>query len=520
MSRQSFFQGALILTIAGLLSRVIGAISRIPLTRLIGSEGIGLFEMAYPVYGLMLVMSTAGIPVAISKLVAEKVAEGDRNGVQKVFRLALAILSISGFVFSLLLWFKARYLAENVLGDPRSYYSILAIAPAVFLVSVMSAFRGFFQGLQVMTPTAVSQVTEQMMRAVTMVGLAVVLLPLGLPRAAAGAAFGATTGAVLGLVVLIIIYGRNKGKLLQTIPQRCQNSDSRGALARRIVTLSVPITLGFLAKPMMHLINAVIVPCRLQAAGFSVAMSTALYGQLTGMALVLIEFPTIFTTSLASSLVPAISEAQAKHNVTLIGDRVQQALRLTLFLGLPSFVGLYTLAPQICEFLFGVREAGIPLRYLSIAVLFTCLGETTGGILNGLGKTILPAKNLLIGVAINVVISYWLTALPEYGIKGAAMGTAIGFSIAALLNLWYVIRYTGKIPQLTHILIKPGIAVVGMQIGVTKCYSWLFAQSASNTLSTLGSVMAGMLIYGVVLLILGGISKQDLQLISLIKGNK
>lgn len=520
MSRQSFFKGALILTIAGLLSRVIGAISRIPLTRLIGSEGIGLFEMAYPVYGLMLVISTAGIPVAISKLVAEKVAEGDRKGVQKVFRLALGILSISGLVFSLLLGFKARYLAENVLGDPRSYYSILAIAPAVFLVAVMSAFRGFFQGLQVMTPTAISQVVEQMMRAITMVGLAVVLMPLGLPRASAGAAFGATTGAVVGLMVLIIIYGRNKAKLLQEIPQRCQKSDSRCALARRIVTLSVPITLGFLAKPMMHLINAVIVPSRLQTAGFSVAMSTALYGQLTGMALVLIEFPTIFTTSLASSLVPAMSEAQAKHNVTLVQVRVQQALRFTLLLGLPSFVGLYTLAPQICTFLFGVPEAGIPLRYLSVAVLFTCLGETTGGILNGLGKTILPARNLLIGVVVNVVVSFWLTAIPKYGIKGAALGTAIGFSIAGLLNLWYVIRYTGKISQLTHILIKPVIAVIGMQIGVTKCYSWLFLQTASNPLSTLGAVLAGMLIYGIILLISGGIRKQDMELLSFMRGKR
>ncbi|MBC8015183.1 MAG: oligosaccharide flippase family protein, partial [Sporomusaceae bacterium] len=198
MSKDTFLKGALILTFAGVLVKIIGSVNRILLSRLLGGEGIGLYQMAYPIYLLALSVSSAGIPVAISIIVAEKVALSDFRGANRVFRISLALLSVTGIIFTFLLYFGAEWLIEHqFVRDARAYYAIVALAPAILFVTILSSYRGYFQGLQMMTPTAVSQIFEQLFRVVTMIFLAYYLLPLGLEYAAAGASFG--------LVILVVL---------------------------------------------------------------------------------------------------------------------------------------------------------------------------------------------------------------------------------------------------------------------------------------------------------------------------
>ncbi|HHV61939.1 MAG TPA: oligosaccharide flippase family protein, partial [Firmicutes bacterium] len=206
MSRGSFVRGAAILAVAGLANRVVGAISRIVLPAMIGDEGMGLFQMAYPIYSMFLVFSTAGVPVAVSKLVAEQAARGNRRGTHHILKIATSILAFTGIFSTAVLFMAAGYLSRVVLKDPRAVYSIYATAPAVLILSVMSGFRGYFQGLQRMETSAVSQIGEQLVRVFFMIGLAYVLLPRGIEYSAAGAAFGAVAGGVAGFAILLVAY--------------------------------------------------------------------------------------------------------------------------------------------------------------------------------------------------------------------------------------------------------------------------------------------------------------------------
>lgn len=514
MQKQSFVAGAFILTLAGLISRILGAMYRIPLSRLIGPEGIGLYEMAYPVYGILLVMSIAGIPVAISKLVAEKMAIGDGVGAKKVFQVSLFLLTFSGLICSLVLFWSAHFLANNFLGDKRVYYSILSIAPAIFFVSVMSAFRGFYQGLQLMTPTAVSQVVEQFIRMLTMLLLAYLLLPYGVAFSAAGATFGAVTGGIAGLIALVFIHWRKKSSFFPSLPQQSkQKKESSLHIAYRIIYFSIPIILGGLAVPLMHMINAVLVPVRLQVAGYSVREATNLYGQLTGMAFTLMNFPTIITAALATSLVPAISQSFALRQRNTLEFQAQEALRLTLLVSLPAALGLYTLAKEICQMLFACPSAGIPLKYLALGTIFLCLHETSSAILQGVGKTGVPVRNLFLGAGVNILGIFIFTALPNLAIRGAAMSTAGGFFLAAFLDIIALVRLLQIRLSWWDTLGKPALAAWVMALTVRRTYDLVFLQSTSNLFSTLAGVLTGVAVYALVLLLVGGIKRRDLQLL-------
>ena len=212
MRKNSFIQGALILTVAGIIVKFIGAFSRIYLSRLLGGEGIGLYQMAYPIYLLCLSVSSAGLPVAISIMVAERNAVNDYFGGQKVFRISLVTLVLTGLFFSLLLFFGAQWLVDSeIVRDQRAYWSLIALSPAVFCATLLATLRGYFQGLQLMTPTAVSQILEQVVRVVAMILFAVVLLPYGLEYGAAGATLGAAPGAFVGILTLLVFYYMTRG---------------------------------------------------------------------------------------------------------------------------------------------------------------------------------------------------------------------------------------------------------------------------------------------------------------------
>ena len=253
----NFLQGAFILTLAGFIVKLLGAFYRLPLARIIEDEGMGLYQMAYPIYITLLSISTAGIPTAISKMVAEKRAIGKYRESHRVFKVSLIILTIIGLVFTVLLLTISEYLANRILANPKAYYPLISIAPAIFFVSIMSAFRGFFQGMQTMTPSAISQVAEQLGRVAAVFPLVYLLLPRGVEFAAAGAAFGPVVGAVAGLLVLLIIYKRQRKDILLEISQdRSSLIENPLTIAYKLITFAIPITLGGLIIPIMNLADA------------------------------------------------------------------------------------------------------------------------------------------------------------------------------------------------------------------------------------------------------------------------
>lgn len=265
-----FLKGTLILAAAGIVVKVIGSLNWIFLSRILGGEGIGIYQMAFPLYLLALSISSAGIPVAISIITAEKVALRDYRGANRVFGLSFGVLTLTGIALSLLLYFGAGWLiGHQIIRDQRAYYSLIALSPAIFLVTLLSSFRGYLQGWQIMTPTAVSQIVEQLFRVGAMLVFASLLLPKGLAFAAGGASLGAGVGAAVALAVLVQYYFILQRERRQQLPPEVSviSQESSLAVVRRIVQLALPVSLSSIMLPLVANLDLLVVLLRLEDAG-------------------------------------------------------------------------------------------------------------------------------------------------------------------------------------------------------------------------------------------------------------
>lgn len=518
--RRSFIEGAAILTAAGMLAKAMGFVYRIFLTRIIGTEGIGLYQVAYPIYTTLLVVSRSGIPIALAKLISDKISRGERKEAFQIFNVSRKLSFSVGLFFSILMILLAKPLTIIFKWGPDAFYPVVAIAPAIFFVSIMATYRGFFQGLQDMVPTAISQIVEQFVRMLTMISLAYILVRHSLSLAAAGATFGAVTGAIAGLFVLIFIYYKRRKKIWSFVredPEAYPDKSRTREIIRDIASLAIPITIGALVQPLMNLVDTIIVPMRLLAGNIT-AEPMALFGELTGVAMTLVNFPTIITASLATSLVPSIAEAYALQEATQIKRRTQTGLRLTILISLPAAVGLYVLAEPLTTIIFAVPTAARILRITAWSVVFIGLQETSSAILNGMGRTRIPARNLFVGALVNAFFNYTLTANPRFGIRGAAFGTVFGFAVAALLNLIYVKRYTEFKIDIRALVFKPAIAVTIMGIAVKQAFAILNTLFSLFTayhyvIATFLAVFVGIVAYVLLLFITREIKYNDLLMI-------
>lgn len=514
---RNFVKGAIILAIGSLVSRSLGAVYRIILPILMGggeqgAQGMALFSMAYPVYTIILSLSAVGIPLAISKMVSESLAHGNELEAYQIFKTSLKLLAVLGIVLSLGMFLGAEFLATRVYEDPLALYSIAALAPAVFFVSLMSAYRGYFQGMQDMTPHAVSQIVEQIVRIATMFILAVLLIPYGIEYAAAGATFGAVTGALVGLIYLIYVYMKKRNTLKPKNQVQVGSVPSTPAIAKEIARLAIPISLAGMILPLMNFLDTIIVPSRLQHGGFTLEEARTLFGYLSSYAFPFINVPAILTTALAVSLVPAISESSALRDYEAVRNRTRTALRLVLVLVLPAMMGLFLLAEPIVVLLFKAPEAGPILQILATATLFLGFQQISSATLQGLGKPLIPMTNLLAGAFVKTVITYTFTVDPVWNVKAAAWGTVLGFMVAAILNLYRVERIIGKVLDVKSMVLKPAISVAVMSFAVVGSYVYLEAWRGASA-ATIGAIGVGTLVYGVVLLVVGGITERDLMTI-------
>ncbi|HYE84083.1 MAG TPA: oligosaccharide flippase family protein [Clostridia bacterium] len=512
--KQSFIKGAAILAVAGIISKILGAIYRIPLGRIIGSEGMAYYQTAYELYILMLTISAYSIPIAISKLVSEKIELGRRDEAHKTFRVALTLIAFLGFTLSALLFFNAQGFVASV-KNPGAYVAVLCVAPAIFTVSLSGAFRGYFQGMQNMTPSGISQVTEQIARVVFGFILAIIFLPAGYETAAGGAVFGTTIGGLVSFLTLIYIYRKRRSEIKLGIRSTGNmKMDSALSIAKRIVIFSVPITIGGSIMPVMTVIDTFIVMDRLQSAGFSLETATSLLGQLKGMAGAFINLPQVFTIALAASLVPAISESIARNDFGGAARKSELAIRVSLMIGLPAAFGLFTLADPIMKLMYPAEPAtlGMVLRYLSTAVIFLTLVQTMTGILQGMGKERIPVINLVIGALVKVVVSYTLTTVPFINIRGAALGTVAGYAVSSALNLSAIIKYQKSNMNITKIVMKPAIATGAMMAAAYFSYRLLFEAIGRNSVATLISVAFAALVYVIVLILIKGIAAEELEM--------
>jgi len=489
MKKHSLIKGTIILGLAGVFARFLGLFFRIPIQALIKDEGMGYYQMSYPLY-MFFVAVASGVPIAMSKLIAEMNAKNDREGVGQVLRQTLFLMLMLGSVVTMLMLMFARPIITALKWDPKSYYSFSVIAIAPIFVSIMCTFRGFFQGLQNVRPTAISQIVEQVGRVVTGVLFAYLLFPKGIEYAAGGAALGTLIGSVMGSVYLVLTYFKVKKEL----PVR------RVAKHKYILAdlgkAALPISLGAAVGTIMSLIDSILVPQQLLKAGFTHTQSAVMYGQLTGKVFTLMNVPLALSVALCASLVPIIAEAFYLGRRGELVRRVDMAVKLSNVISIPSCLGMFFMAYPIMHLVFMKDAAGYEiLKYVSISIPFIILTQTSTAILQSIGNYMKPVYNLAVGCIVKVIITYVLVSFSAVNIYGAVIGSILGYITSCLLNMYDLKKNLNMKFNHVDAFVKPTFAAIMMIIAVVFSYANVYNYTMSRGLSCIISILIGVVVY-------------------------
>lgn len=495
MQKEDLIKGTFILWISGIIAKFLGIFFRIPLTNLIGEEGIGLYQLTYPLYTMLLALS-AGIPTAISKMISERTAIYRNKEAHRIFKAAFFLLLIFGSITSACIIIFAWNIINGLGWSSYAYYSLLGISLAPFFTCILSAFKGYFQGLRYMQLPAISQVVEQAVRVIVGVSLAYFLLPYGIHASAGGASFGAAAGSLAGALLLAAYY-----KNMKLYYEDSEPSKNYSDIIFEILKIALPISLAQAMGSLMSLIDSAIVPKLLIKSGYSYQSATVLYGQLTGKAFVLISVPLTISNSLSQNTVPEIAASFALSNKKKLNKSVADSYKLALLLVLPACAGLYVLAKPIMGLIFqNMSDGWEMLQILSIAAIFITIAQTSTSILNGVGKTLAPMYAILIGVVVKVAFCYAFIPKTNLNIKAAAYGTLFSYIIISLIDIFMVYKYTDIKTNLFKIALSPVICTLIMIFSVVVVYNSVYNLLYKNDISTIISILAGIIVYFICIL--------------------
>lgn len=517
--QSSFVKGAAILGIAGLIVKVIGAFFRVPLANHVGPEGMSYYEVAYPYYSGLLVIASAGLPTAISKMVSERVTMRDYRGAREVFRTAQMLLLVIGIVLGLLMFFLAKPLAASS-GLDDAYLSFRAFAPALLFVSIMCAYRGYLQGMQQMSGTAISQIVEQLGKLLIGLALAIKLLPKGPQYAAMGAIIGVTASELIALIAIFLIY-RMRKKGFDAKLSRSPQTKPRGfgVIAKSLLAIAIPVTIGASISSLAGIVDvALIINILTNNLGYETKVAQTAFSLLRTNVTTLTNMPGVLTMALAMSLVPAISAGIARRESGSVRLASRLGLKLALIIGIPCATGLFVLAAPVISLLYpNLTAAELALatdlmHTASIGVIFLSMVQTMTGVLQGMGKQNVPVFNLFLGFLLKVAVLLVLMNIPSVNIQGAAVSTVVCYAFAGIADTVYTARRARLKLPVFDVFLKPLLASLMMGAAVHFAYGYL-AGGGHTTLATLASVCAGVGVYGILAVLLKMFSYDELALI-------
>ncbi|WP_251549332.1 stage V sporulation protein B [Neobacillus muris] len=502
-----FLKGTFILLIAGFITRVLGFIYRIVLARSIGEEGVGLYMMAYPTFILVVTIVQLGLPVAISKNIAEAEARGDYGEIKKILVVSLATTISLAVILTPALLLLAPMLSTTLFTDERTVYPLMAITPAIPIIAVSSVIRGYFQGRQNMRPSALSQIFEQVVRITLIAVMTKAFLPYGVEYAAAAAMAASVLGELVSLIYLTTTFKIKKRfklrtKFFQFVQKGKQTFSS-------LMEIALPTMGSRMIGSVSWFFEPIVVAHSLAIAGVLSVDATKQYGALTGYAMPLLMLPSFVTYSLATSLVPAISEANSQKNNKLIGYRIQQALRFTFLTGGLAVIVLYVLADPLMELMYGSTKGSYFIRVMAPFFLFYYYQGPLQAVLQALNLARAAMINSLIGAVVKTAVIFLLASQPSFGITGAALAIVLGFVLVTILHLATVLKRIA-FPFYVRDYLK-GFLVMGAAgwIGY-----WLFNHTflgEALVIRTLAATAGMGLSYLALLLILGLIKRDELQ---------
>lgn len=527
-STKLFFSGVLILTVANLLVKVIGLLFKIPMTGILGEEGMGYYNGAYQIYTVFFMISTAGLPVAVSILISEARTRGQLKQIKKIYRTTVTLFFIVGLVGMLAMLFGSGVFA-NWLGSPDTNLCVLAIAPTLFFICISSTLRGYFQGFQQMAPTAISELIEALCKLVLGVLFATYAIDQGYPihKVAAYGAIGLSIGAGLGMFYLCItkFFFRERRYTEEFLEVSGESEETlpRKAILKRIILIALPITLSATVMSLTNLIDTFIIQNLLQANGATQAEATAIFGNYTSLAVPMFNLPPVLIYPISAAIVPLISVARAQGDKKRCRNVMESSLKVAVLIGVPCGLGMSVLAKPILYMFYGgikdadsvIANATPLLQILAPTTIFVCLLSVSNAILQSCGKERLPLVSMLAGAAVKLVTNYFL--IQTIGMKGTPISTFLCYLTVICINFFFICKYAEIVPNIKNVFLRPfacGLLCAAAALGA----NILLGKFVSASLATVGAIVAAGFVYLVSIFLLKAVTSDDIKLLP--KGEK
>lgn len=526
-SDHNFLLQGSILAIAQIISKIVGLVYRIPLTAIIGKRGNDYYGTAFEVYNIILIISSFSIPLAVSKLVAARIANGEAKNANRVLIGSLIFAVFSGGAAAFIVYYFADFFTGTLLKTPYSIIALKVLAPTLFVVAIVGVFRGFFQGLNTTMPSAISQIAEQIVNAIVSVVAAIALVGYGAKvggvlndvegyRAAYGAAggtLGTLSGAVIALIFMLVVFFAYFKRFRRRIRKdRSRNTESYPEVIKILVLTIVPVLLSTTLFNISAIVDQGIFKNIAVAQGYSAEQISEWWGVFTGQYKVLINVPISIASSIAASAVPALTMAYERRDRKTLRSQIHSSNRFIMIFAFPCAVGLTVLAMPIMELLFADTDptSGMMLIVGSCAVIFYSISSLSNGLLQGIDKMRIPVINAIIALVLHVALLLVLMEFFYLNIYAVIIANAFYALLMCILNAIPLRKSTRARQNIRSTYIIPGISSVIMGIVVYAIYKLIMMLLNSNLLAVIVSVIIGSLVYAVVMLLFRGITRYDL----------
>ena len=525
-NKNLFFSGVLVLTVSNILIKVLGLLLKIPLTNMIGEEGMGYFNLAYSVYKWFYMVSTAGLPVAVSIMVSESRLRNRRLEVRQIYKVTMILFVIVGIIGSCAMFFGAGLFAKAQ-DVPKGRYCIMAIAPTLFFICISSAIRGYFQGFQNMVPTAISQIIEAAGKLT--LGLLFGYYALHVANNGEGypieyvAAFtiaGLTVGVLFGMVFLLVSKFIFRPIFNSAVEEDFEVRSTK-TIAKILVITAIPITISSSVMSLTDLFDSMIVIRQLKSIGFSDKVATELYGNYTSLAVPMFNMPPALIYPISYSIVPLLSGEIAAHGQTRVRQIINSAMKIALVIALPCALGMSVLSKPILSLLFhdeGMVDRGAPLlSILALAVIFIGIIAISNAVLQAHKLERKPIISMIAGSVVKLVTSWILVGTEGVGIYGTPISSVLCYLTIALVNLYFILRYVKVSLSFGSVILRPFLSAVLCALTALGIYR-LTLPLGHPKVFCLVSIFAAIIVYVISLLILRAIREEDVLLLP--KGEK
>lgn len=521
MKKKSFVVGALILGLASVACKVLGAVFRIPLTYLIGTKGVGIYQLVFPIYALFLTISSSGIPVSLSKIISKENSKGNYLNTKIIFKNAVKLMLILGLIFSVLIVIMA-YPIASIQSNTNMFILYIFIAPGLFFSTILSSFRGYFQGFEVFTYSAVSQVIEQLFKLVFGLLFAYFLLPYGIIYGVLGAIIGIDICEFLTFLYLFICYKKRKIKVdfTQNSAEIYTNKES----IKLIIKEALPITLSSIILPLTSVVDSLIIIKLLSNVGFSFSLSTTLYGLDSGVVSSLINLPTVVAFSLGISLMPAISSSFAKNNTKEVTFKTKLALKLVWYLTLPCVLIFFMYSTEICSFLYGnfnnvlfdqLKVASVMIKFSSFTIIYVAINQIVTTSLQAINKSYLPVFVILFSSILKIVLTVVLVLNKSLNIYGLVLSDVITTSLACIINFAILKKYVKISFSFKEIFVVPFVSLFFMSV-ILVLFKFILFTNLSKLL-ILVSLFVSFIVYLLFVLVLKGFNLKEISNTKILK---